>query len=135
MKNFLLATGLILASSVSMAGEMCTVQGHAAILSTTGTVLNTVRITSAKFKKRTKNWQDCYQMAIDKARDSKTSLLLEVTRPFLGTVTTEAPVYFSWSYDDSLMFDSSGEVTSFTDQYAEQPEKGQQCYRADGSVY
>lgn len=135
MKNFLLAMGLILASSASLAGEMCTVQGHAAILSTSGSVITTVRITEAKFKKRTKNWQDCYQMAIDKARDSKTSVLLEVTRPFLGTVTTEAPVYFSWNFDDSLVFDSNGEVTSFTEQYAETAEKGKQCYRADGSVY
>jgi hypothetical protein len=135
MKNFLLAMGLILASSASVAGEMCTVQGHAAILSTSGKVLSTVRITEAKYKKRTKNWQDCYQMAIEKARDYKTSLMLEVTRPFAGTVITEAPVYFNWSYDDSLVFDSSGDVTSFTEQYADTAEKGQQCYRADGSVY
>lgn len=69
MINFLLATGLILASFASFADEICTVQGHAAILSRSGTVLQTVRITSAKYKKRTKNWQECYQMAIDKARD------------------------------------------------------------------
>lgn len=61
--------------------------------------------------------------------------MLDVTRPFGRTVTTEAPIYFNWSYDDSPVFDTSGDVTSFTEQYAEKPEKGLQCYRADGSVY
>lgn len=79
---------------------------------------------------KSKNWEDCYAYALQFADQYETFLV--------GKSSDEdfaAYIYIKWIFDDGYLFDTTGEVTSYTKDYSSNPQKGNQKYFKDGVLF
>ena len=86
--------------------------------------------------RETSSWEKCYGYAIRKAKSTGNILRINLKDTNTGEIkNVHAFVYFSWSYNDSIFFDTSGEITKFTDEYEDNPDEGKLRYFPDGTIF
>lgn len=125
------------ASASANSAERCKVQAYASIFLENGRLLKKIRITDGRFVTRQKNWQDCYKFAQNEANTSLSYLPLEVSGERIegGRQDATGYVYFKWTFDDGVFYDSQGMVTSYTDEFEAYPDKGDLRYFKDGTLF
>ena len=136
MKKFLI--GAFLASSLTAFGnEKCTVQGYTSIFLKNGDVYTNVLISDLKFVTRTKNMEECYLYALNMAKESPTTVPLEVTIGEEEPILTLSYIFFDWTFHDSVVayFNSKGKLTKYTDQFESYPADGDLRYFSDGRIF
>lgn len=121
----------------SYAAEKCTVQAYAAIFLKSGRIEKNIKLADGLFVIRAKNWNACYNYAVKLANKSPGTMDLIVTswRVKGGRQETTAHVYFDWSYNDGIFWDTKGKITKQTDNYEPLPDIGDLRYFPDGSFF
>ena len=127
----------ILTSVPALSAEECEVKGYAAVFLANGSLFRNIGVSDGKFLTRTQSWEDCYKYALRKSKEFPSVIELVVRGPAVKSGSAETPgyIFFRWRFDDGIVSDSSGEVTSWTDHFEKSPAKGNLKYLENGEIF
>jgi len=136
MKKILIGLTL-LTSMASFAAEDCNVKGVATVFTIDRDIFLEENV-GVNYRKKVSTWEDCYHYAIERSKihsaDSNGTVTAHPSR-----VSKNAKFYlsFDWEFQDGFVWllNTSGKITTFTDQYEKIPYEGDMRYFHDGRVF
>lgn len=138
MKKFIILSTLgLLCAFSAQASSRCETSLNVTIFKTDGSIFSDRKISGETKTIRTKTWEDCYNYAIERSKEYRETVFLELSGRRISGGTAEALGYLfiEWTFDDGFFVDTDGKVTKYTDDFELSPLDSDLRYFYDGTLF